>query len=316
MNRMRRGLGGAVILTFLALAVLWQPAQAQLSGHNLRGDYGLDSGSQPAPHFYLIPVYVNYSTSTIRNRDGDRIPTSGKLAINAVTPFAWYVSDVKVFGANYGVLAYVPFQGNALEAPGLGIDVTNKLGVGDLYVQPINLGWHLPRADVMAGVGVYAPTGRYTVGADDNTGLGMWSFELSGGSTVFFDEAKTWSFAAMGFFETHTKKKDTDVKVGDILTVEGGAGKSFLGGSAKVGAAYFAQWKLSSDDLGLGLPGELNKAKSYGAGPEVVLPIPIKQKLVGMVTVRYLWDFGVRSTTQGNTFLAMLTLPIPSLDID
>ncbi len=30
--------------------------------------------------------------------------------------------------------------------------------------------------------------GRYEDGADDNTGLGMWSFELFGGATVFFDE--------------------------------------------------------------------------------------------------------------------------------
>ena len=309
-----RGAMGTVVA--LALAIVVQPAGAQLSGHNLRGDFGVASASQPAPRLYFSPFYVNYSTSTIRDRNGEELNTSGSLAVNAVTALAWYVSNLKVLGANYSVMAALPMLGNALEAPALGIDLPSKFGVGDLYVQPINLGWHLSRLDVMVGAGVYAPTGRFTAGADDNSGLGMWSFEVSGGATVFFDGAKTWSVSALGFYETHTKKKDTEIKVGDIVTVEGGLGKSFLGGGVVIGAAYFAQWKLSGDDLGVALPIELSKSATYGVGPEVVLPIPVKGKLVGMVKARYLWDVGSRSTTQGNTFLGMLTIPIPGIAIE
>lgn len=308
--------GGLGALAALLITAVAQPAYAQLAGHNLRGDFGLSSASQPGPGFYISPFYVNYSTSTIRDRNGDKRDTSGSLSINAVVPLVWYVSDLKIFGANYSAMLAIPLQGNALDAPALGLDVTNKLGVGDLYVQPINLGWHFPQLDVMAGVGVYAPTGRYTASADDNTGLGMWSFELSGGATVFFDKAQTWSFAALGFFETHTKKKDTEIKVGDILTVEGGVGKSFLGGAGQVGAAYFAQWKITGDDLGVALPNLLAKAQTYGIGPELVLPIPVRRKLVGFVGLRYLWDVGSRSTTEGNTFVATLTVPLPSIPIE
>ena len=316
MSRRSGGFRAVWLLAALALAAVGEPAEAQLAGHNLRGDFGLASGSQPAPRFYLSAIYVNYSTSTIRDRNGDELATSGSLHVNAVVPLLWYVSNLEILGANYGVMAAMPLQGNALEAPALGIDLTNKLGVGDLYVQPINLGWHLPQVDVMLGVGVYAPTGRFTAGADDNTGLGMWSFEGSGGTTVFFDRGRTWSFSALGFYETHTKKKDTEVKVGDILTVEGGVGKSFFGGGAMIGAIYFAQWKLSQDDPGIALPTDLSKSVTYGIGPEVVLPLPIKQKLVGMVRLRYLWDVGSKSTTQGRTFLGMLTVPVPSIAIE
>jgi hypothetical protein len=304
------------VLFALALAAAGRPAQAQLNGHNLRGDFGLESASQPSPRLYVAPLYANYSTSTIRDRDGNELPTSGSLHVNAVVPLLWYVTDLKILGANYGIMAAIPLQTNALEAPALGIDVTNKFGVGDLYVQPVNLGWHFPQVDVMVGIGAYAPTGRFSVGADDNTGLGMWSFEGSGGATVFFDRERTWSFSALGFYETHTKKKDTDVKVGDIVTVEGGAAKSFLGGGAKIGAVYVAQWKITQDDLGVDLPAGLSKSANYGVGPEVTLPIPVKRKLVGLVTLKYLWELGTRSTTQGRTFLGILTVPIPSIAVE
>ena len=102
------------------------------------------------------------------------------------------------------------------------------------------------------GLGVFAPTGRYTDGASDNTGLGMWSYELYGGTTVYLNEDRTWSFAALAFYETHSSKDDSDVKVGDILTIEGGLGKSWANGAAAFGVSYFAQWKVSEDELGGG----------------------------------------------------------------
>lgn len=188
------------------------------------------------------------------------------------------------------------------------------LGRATFNVQPINLGWHTERADFMAGLGVFAPTGRYTDGASDNTGLGMWSYEAFGGTTVYLDEARTWSFAALAFYETHSSKEDSDVKVGDILTIEGGLGKSWADGAAAFGASYFAQWKVSSDDLAAGIS-DPNKHKIFGAGPELVLPMASKKKFYGTLNLRYLWDFGVESNTQGNTFILMATFPVPSIPL-
>jgi hypothetical protein len=34
-------------------------------------------------------------------------------------------------------------------------------GFADTYVQPLNLGWHLKRADVNVGYAFNAPTGRF-----------------------------------------------------------------------------------------------------------------------------------------------------------
>jgi hypothetical protein len=315
---MSRGNGWNIVGALLVLAVAGtgRQVEAQLAGHNTRGDFGLSAATQPDPRFYLSAIYLNYSTSTIRNRNGDKLPTGGSLTVNAIAPMVWYVSDLKILGANYGVMAWIPFQSNALEAPGIGINVSSDFGVGDLYVQPINLGWHLAQADIMAGFGVYAPTGRFTQGANDNTGLGMWSYEFQGGATAFFDRAKSWSIAALGSFETASEKEDVDIKVGNILTVEGGLGKSFFDGAAQIGAAYFAQWKLSKDRIGSNPSINLNKARTFGIGPEVALPIPLRKKVVALVRARYLWETGSRSTTEGNTFVGMLTVPLPGFPIE
>ena len=134
-----------------------------------------------------------------------------------------------------------------------------------MLIRPLDLGWHTKRADVTAGFQFYAPTGRYERGGSDNIGKGMWTYEPFVGTTVFFDEKRTFSLATTAFWEFHGKKKDTDVKVGQILTLEGGLGKSFLGGGLIIGAAYYAQWKLTEDQFAdFVLPG----------GGEIVVDFP------------------------------------------
>lgn len=38
-----------------------------------------------------------------------------------------------------------------------------------------------------------APTGRYSTGASDNLGKGMWSYEVSGGATLYLDSQRSFS---------------------------------------------------------------------------------------------------------------------------
>ena len=304
----------ARLIAGISLILVCGQAHAQFNGHNLRGDFGLFSGSQPGPGWYAGFLGVNYDVDSLRDRNGNELASGGSLDVNAIAPYFWWVSDKKVFGGNYSIFASPSWTENSLEAPTLGVSNNTDLGAGDLYVQPINLGWHTARADYMAGLGVFAPVGRYTDGASDNTGLGMWSYELYGGTTVYLDDLRTWSFAALAFYETHSSKEDSDVKVGDILTIEGGLGKSWADGAAAFGISYFAQWKVSSDELGGGISNP-NKHKIFGAGPELVLPMASKNKFYGTLNLRYLWDFGVESNTQGNTFILMATFPIPSIPL-
>jgi hypothetical protein len=292
------------------------PAEAQFLGHNTPGDFGLQSGSQAPPGLYLIaPLYVRYDSDTLRNGLG-ALPAETEINVNAYVFGVTWVSNAKVLGANYSFQFYLPFTNNALEAPILGIDQSTDTGLTDLYVQPINLGWHTKNADFIAGLGIFAPTGRYESGADDNLGLGMWSFELFGGATFFFDEAKSWHVATTAFYETHTGKEGSDVRVGDILTFEGGLGRSFKQGMWNVGLAYYGQFKVTDDDFGLdlSLPPTFQPAKhqGFGVGPEVSIPIASKRRLYGFLNFRYLWETGVRNNLEGNLFVVTASFPIPS----
>lgn len=310
----------------VAMVSTTTPASAQLNGHNTLGDFGLLAGTQPAPGFYAAAFYYRYHTDTIRNRSGDRITFDpdqrGDITVNAFAPFIWYVSDFKILGGNYGALAALPIVNAALEAPVFGLQQETGFDFGDLWIQPLNLGWHTPRADFMSGFGFYAPTGTFEPFGDNNTGLGMWSFELFAGTTVYLDEAKSWSVATNAYWETHTDKEDTDIRVGDTLTLEGGFGRSFYEGALNVGVAYYAQWKLTEDEfLNRGgrnffaniVPDLLEKHRTFGMGPDVTIPIATKTKLLALVNVRYFWEFGVQSKTEGQTLVVTATFPIPSI---
>ena len=265
-------------------------------------------------------MFYDYSADTLRDSNGDSIPATsdgGSVDVQAAVAGLLWTTDKKLLGGNYGFGLYAAATNNAVELPALQTDTKTSTGLADTYIQPLILGWTTNRADFMAGLGVYAPTGRYDPDADDNRGLGMWSYEAFAGTTVYFDEARTWHFAGTAFYETHGKKEDTDIRVGDILTIEGGFGKSFMDGAGSAGLAYYAQWKVSRDDFGATPPGGpfLGKHKVYGIGPEISLPLASKSKLYGFASLRYFWETGARTTLEGDTLLLTFVFPIPSVQL-
>jgi hypothetical protein len=323
MKQIQRRVVECMLLITVTL-VFGQPSFAGFSGHNTKGDFGLQSGSQLPPGWYLIaPMYYRYEADAIKDRNGNDISIDpegrGSLEVNAYVLGLIWVSEYKILGGNYSFQVYPGFIDNTLEAPILGLNESVSTGFTDLYIQPINLGWHKERVDFIAGIGVYAPTGEYELGGSSNRGLGMWSLEFFAGTTIFLDKAKSWHIATTAFYETHSDKDDTDINVGDILTLEGGVGKSFMDGALLVGASYYAQWKLTDDELGIDRPlfgnRSINKNRVYGVGPELTVPIATSKKLYGFLTARYLWEFGAESTTEGETFVATFSFPIPSVPL-
>jgi hypothetical protein len=318
----------------LAMAVLVAaPAYAQLNGENLLGDMGVKSASQPHPGVYVGNIYYRYVTDTIKGADGKTIvldPTgAGKQTIQAATPMVIYVTSKKVLGANYGMMAVMPFARGSLEAPGLGLSEETNVGASDAYIMPVQLGWHTNRADAVAGLAFFAPTGRYTAGASDNVGKGMWSYEVSAGTTLYLDDQRSLSIAGTAYWETHSRKDGDlqvgamtvhDVKVGDLLTVEGGVGKAFLHGAGSLGVAYYAQWKTTPDELTVSVPlaeegASFGKHRVWGVGPDVTIPIATKTKIISFVNVRYLWETGTRIKTQGQSLLVTSTVPVGGIKI-
>jgi hypothetical protein len=118
----------------------------------------------------------------------------------------------------------------------------------------------------------------------------------------------------------HSNKKDQDLKVGTLLTLEGGVAYNVpkIGGAFGVG--YYLQNKLT-DDSGADVPVSALQAlnlygqnRLFGIGPDVTMAIFQRGGTIGLVNVRYLWESGGRSSFQGSTFVVGLTIAKPKVN--
>ena len=312
---------GSLAMVAVVATAMAPPLWADFKGHHTPGFWGMYSGTQaPAPGTSIVtPIYSRYYSDKLVDNDGNEINLTGQsrdITVNSFALFGWWVSEHKLLGANWGMQGSIYTSDNTLEFAHMEFD--SGYGFGDVYLQPLNLGWHLPRADFIVSYGLYMPTGKYTPGGDDNSGLGMWTHEFGAGTTLYLDAEKAWSLAAMAYYEIHSEKEGSDTRVGDILTIEGGMGRSWYEGAVSVGLAYYAQWKLTSDridgldEIAPRLPSSLtpDRSRLFGAGPEVNFPIMIDGKPLCLVTARYQWEFGARSTFEGELFSLFFNFPL------
>ncbi len=296
-----------------ASLLLYISSNAQLKGTHLVGDAGLQAGTQPPPSFTLVVPVYNYHTSKLIKANGDKIDAP---SINAflVGIGGSLVSDLKFLGGNYGATVLFAFMSSRIE--GDSINTSSNLGFSDTYIQPIQLGWKTEHADFSAGYALYIPTGKYELGAQDNTGLGMFTNELSAGATVYFDAKKEWNFSALFSYAINDKKKNTGnnkVTVGNLFTWEGGLGKTWYKKAKKGplpiiingGIVYYLQFKTTEDKMDIpsisSTPFTLSeKDHAYAVGAEANIFIP---GIRGSIGLRWLGELGAKNRTQGNTFL-------------
>ncbi|WP_281231163.1 SphA family protein [Flavobacterium gelatinilyticum] len=295
------------VLFFAVSAV----TQAQLKGGHILGAMGLQSGTQtPANTLSVyVPAYL-YDAGTLRNADGDKV-ANPDLTMFLTGVGAAYVSDFKILGANYGATILVAFASNTIQ--GNFIDTRNSLAFTDMYIQPLQLGWHNKRADFVFSYQMYIPTGKFNAGASDNAGLGMFMNEISAGTTLFFNDKKTFHFSALVSYEINGKKKDTDIKTGDILSIEGGLGKTFYmlnaektapKGILNAGLIYYLQYKVSNDKIPVGnIILEPDKDRIGALGAEVNYFHIGSKTSAGL---RWVSELGAQSRFQGNTFFLTL----------
>ncbi len=139
----------------------------------------------------------------------------GVVAAFRLEPLATYI----------GFSVGVPVANVAGSIHDFGVQASiDEFGLSDLYVQPLRLGWRLPQLDLVAGLAMYVPTGRFEPGGIASVGAGQFSRELSLGATVYFDPDKVWRVSALSTFESNQYKRDVDIRRGNDLQVQGGKG--------------------------------------------------------------------------------------------
>jgi len=283
----------------------------------IKGMYGMKEGTMAPPGLYAGMFGAFSWADDLKTPAGDTVH-GPKLDQQIFGPLVMYVSDFKILGANYAAVVAVPFANFLIELPRLhDFSASTGVALSQLYVIPFSLGWHIQEplplapggADVIFHYAFYAPTGRYTAGAPNNTSLGMWVNELAGRLTAYFDKDRAWHGSAGLFYDINSKKQDQDWTVGDPLTFMGGLGRDYGAKdslfSGWAGVAGYGQWQLSST-TGIDAPPIMraNKSTIYGVGPEFTT-------LKGALTIRYFWQYGGKFSTQGQGLYVQFAMPLP-----
>ena len=144
------------------------------------------------------------------------------IDVFALAPTFIWVSPWQVLGARYGAYIAPSFaDGSAQVSLSVesgrfldggfstgALEADTGMGVGDLFVQPLWLGWSGKHYDVSAGYGVYAPTG------EENIGLEFWTnqFQLAGAWYPFENRGTAVTLA--GTYEIHSEMEDKDLTRG------------------------------------------------------------------------------------------------------
>ncbi len=289
---------------------------AQQKGQYVPGQAGLNAGLIPDPGFAYGNMTLNYSASQLNNSSANAVlGISGTYGFWANENFFSYVPHFKVLGGHFAPLVILPFANGSLTAAGpLGIAPfginAGGAGLADIWVQPINIGWHFNRVDFSAGDGFVAPTGRYSSapGTTNNIGSGYWGNDVTTGTTIYLTKNKGTTANLFTDWEVHGQKQGTKFTPGQTFTDEWGIGQVFpLGRQGhtffQVGVVGYDQWQVSGNggSTQQGIPGRLVPFYScHAIGVQSNLIVPAKGLYFYF---KYEPEYLARATTQGRTFV-------------
>lgn len=283
-----------VILLTAGMLTLPVLLQGQPSAHYVPGVEGIKGASLPPPGVYAKDYNVFYFADRVNDKHGDKIAgVDPDVFIYANIPRLIWITDQKVLDGYLGVDALIPLQyaNNAFDK--------GRFGVGDLFAE-VTLSWHVDRADLAVGYGVWMPTGDSSPSpVSTRAGAGFWTHMFTAGATYFLDADKKWALSGLCRYEINHEKEDTDRTPGDAFTIEWGASYA-LSKTVDVGVVGYYQQQVTTD-CGVDYN---TKDKVVGIGPEVVMFCP---KLALFTSIRYNYEVLAEDRVQGHTLALTFT---------
>ncbi|OGV42704.1 MAG: hypothetical protein A2X46_05410 [Lentisphaerae bacterium GWF2_57_35] len=271
-------------------------------GHYVNGVEGIKAASLPPPGIYWRMYNVYYHADTLRDGDGDKADVGFDVKVFANVNRLIWMTKTEVLGGNFFMDGLVPVQYTDIKLDAFGVD-DNKLAIGDPFVEPLGLSWHGKQYDAAVAGGAYLPVGDYDKDDAASPGKDMWTFMLTAGGTVYFDQEKTWAASILSRFETHSYKKDTDIRPGNDFHFEYGFSKTFMQ-TLDVGLAGYCQWQVSDDKGSDVVWDEGSHDRVVAAGPEVNYFIP---KYLFFVSLRHELEFFAEDRPEGAVTTLTLT---------
>lgn len=273
----------------------------QERGQYLAGSRGLNTAEQPAPGFTYANLFFVYPTNTFKDRNGDKAAIDFNLNLVGDINVLAYTPKKKFLGATYSASVAIPFATSAVTIPRIGSNISGG-GVGDLYMEPISLGWAMKKGKVRAAYGLYAPTGV------DSTTSDYWGHQVTLGGSYNPGKTGLWQINASSAWEFHHKKGHEDLTVGNNVTFEYGVGKTFVKNGGKqlyqLGAVGYSEFQLTNDrGTAVSALSSGVKDRVHAVGPEFGVILPAKKL---NLLVRVLPEYAAHGRTQGITFVVSL----------
>ena len=290
-------------------------ALAQQKGQWVPGQFGLNAGVIPDPGVTYANLAFNYSADQLNGPNGNRIPgITGNYSFWADENVIYYVPKHKFLGGYFMPYVVMTYASGELVADFTGTNLSGAgggSGFADMYVQPLNIGWHLKRTDLNVGYAFVAPTGRFTQGASNNVGSGYWGNNITSGTTFYITKNKGTSANLATDWEIHGQKNGTNITPGQAFTMEWGIGqvlplKKDMSMLLQLGFVGYDQWQVSHSSGTLTVGGvpipefSLPFYSVHALGVQSNFVLPAKD-LVGFF--KYYDEYRALARPQGRTFV-------------
>ena len=318
---MRLQFGSAAIVVTLSVCLGAPSMSAQQKPQWVPGQVGLNAGIIPSPGFTYVNITMNYNAGAFNDPAGKPIPVTGKYNVWAIENGFYFVPKQKFIGANIGGMIFFPVPATgSLEA-----DISNPnlpdlsaagggSGLADLWIQPIGLGWHKPRADFQIAEAVMIPSGRYTPGASNNVGSGYFGNHLQSGWTLYLTKNKGTSANVFTDWEIHGQRAGTNNTYktpGQAFTDEWGLGqvlplKKNMTQLLQVGVVGYDQWQVTANGGNVALGPIIVPASQipayivHAAGGQASYIAPLKNLVLNF---KYYHEYSANAHTLGNTIV-------------
>ena len=278
--------GALIFFSFLK-----QPAYAGEGGSSsyTPGTYGDFSMNYAEPGLYLRENIIYYKGKL------DDFPLFPTVNAN-LEQTTWfnlltvtYIAQQKLLGGHYFFTTSIPYGFSVkldTDVPAMGfsqhdsVSKMGELGVGDIWVAPVGLMWHVGSFHITLTENIVLPTGDYSSNDVINMGRNYTSYETDIGLT-WLDEENGHEVSFVAGYMINERNEETDYKTGDEFHIDFALNQYF---SERFGVGitgYYCQQITddSSPDLdtinavnsAFGLPTpDGYKGSSAGVGPAIM----------------------------------------------
>jgi len=266
----------ALVAIFASLYAI--AAQAQNRGVYPLGLSAINSGVSPEPGLTYNNSFLFYSRSEQKGASGEVLATGQHSVLLDMNTLLWASKGeiAPLGGARFSSAVTVPIANNSLSSSVQG-SISSGGGFGDLYFQPVILGWREQRVDFRAIAGLLAPTGKFNAGATDNVGNGYWTPVLAAGQTFYFSEDKATTFSAFEMYEYHTTQWGTHIHPGDTLDLDYSLMRAidFPDSRLQFGLVGYAAWQTTAKtgpEITSAVEAQRYRVNAIGGGLNYILP--------------------------------------------